>query len=487
MTVSVNISRPLVDSFVQRRVKLLKTKGAGEAKFHIGSTDKREEFNSFFNQFSDQNIYYFKKDNLIEFLLKEKFEFCYQFLNKYKDVSLEYWEEKFQEILMLNSEIEFKLSSFEDDRKRYYIRSEPGDIFSDLVRKISLPYLSVLTIHKEETNKFLFTLDVDFKQSADSTDVTESIIVGQGYNKIIYGAPGAGKSASVSKIVGENYIRTVFHPETQYSDFIGCLKPHKDSSSGSITYSFRKGPFIQILEKALLNPDTHYFLVIEELNRANTAAVFGEVFQLLDRNEDGKSEYPILIQDEDLYDALRNVSGLETNEFILERQLIIPNNLSIIATMNSSDQAVFPLDTAFKRRWSFEYLPIDFTDCATGEIPTHHTDLSKVEWKTLAQSINTVLVQLKVVEDKLIGPWFIKNSDLTEDQAGQTFIGKICSYLWDDALKYKTHNDEIFKHDIHSYGQLHQMYSNEKSIFSEKFIEKLKAQQDADEHGQTES
>lgn len=477
MTVSVNISRPLVDSFVQRRVKLLKTKGAGEAKFHIGSTDKREEFNSFFNQFSDQNIYYFKKDNLIEFLLKEKFEFCYQFLNKYKDVSLEYWEEKFQEILMLNSEIEFKLSSFEDDRKRYYIRSEPGDIFSDLVRKISLPYLSVLTIHKEETNKFLFTLDVDFKQSADSTDVTESIIVGQGYNKIIYGAPGAGKSASVSAIVGENYIRTVFHPETQYSDFIGCLKPHKDST-GSITYSFRKGPFIQILEKALLNPRTHHFLVIEELNRANTAAVFGEIFQLLDRDSEGKSEYPILIQDEDLYDALKEKLDPK-HEIIAKRQLLIPSNLSIIATMNSSDQAVFPLDTAFKRRWIFEYLPIDFTNCATGEIPIHHAVLPNVEWKTLAQTINTVLVQLKVVEDKLIGPWFIKDSDLVEDQAEQTFIGKICSYLWDDALKYKN-KDEIFKSDIHGYGELYQRYSDKKPIFSDKFMKMLQAAQDVD-------
>ena len=307
-----------------------------------------------------------------------------------------------------------------------------------------------------------------------------------GSNKIIYGAPGAGKSTSVSKIVGKNYIRTVFHPETQYSDFIGCLKPHKDST-GSITYSFRKGPFIQILEKALLDTETHYFLVIEELNRANTAAVFGEIFQLLDRDENGKSEYPILIQDEDLYDALKSVEGLKTHPCISNRELMIPNNLSIIATMNSSDQAVFPLDTAFKRRWIFEYLPIDFTECATGGIPIYDTDLSNVEWRTIAQAINTVLVQLKVVEDKLIGPWFIKDSDLTEDRAGQTLIGKICSYLWDDALKYKSHNDEIFKRDIHSYGQLHQMYSNKECIFSEKFIETLKAQKILDEMGKTES
>lgn len=479
MTIS-NISRPLVDSFVHRKIKLLKTKGAGEAKFHIGSAENSEDFNSFFDNYDDKNIYYFDKKNLIEFLLKEKFEFVYQFLNKYKeDVSLEYWNSVYEEVLALPDEIKFKLTPF-NDGKRYYIRSESGDIFNDLVRRMSLPLLSVLTIGKEDENKFLFTLDVNFDASTNAAE-EETTSYENGYNKIIYGAPGAGKSASVSRIVGKNYIRTVFHPETQYSDFIGCLKPHKDPS-GSITYSFRKGPFIQILEKALLNPETHHFLVIEELNRANTAAVFGEIFQLLDRDSEGKSEYPILIQDEDLYDALKNVSGLETNEFILERQLIIPNNLSIIATMNSSDQAVFPLDTAFKRRWIFEYLPIDFANCATGEVPIHHEDLPNVEWKTLAQAINTILVQLKVVEDKLIGPWFIKYSDLVEGQAEQTFIGKICSYLWDDALKYKN-KDEIFRSDIHGYGQLYQRYSDKKPIFSEKFMEILQTAQNLDTDG----
>lgn len=227
-----------------------------------------------------------------------------------------------------------------------------------------------------------------------------------------------------------------------------------------------------------MDPDTHYYLVIEELNRANTAAVFGEIFQLLDRDDEGKSEYPILIQDEDLYDALKEKLDSE-HEIIAKRQLMIPSNLSIIATMNSSDQAVFPLDTAFKRRWIFEYLPIDFTNCATGGVPIYHEDLPQVEWKTLAKTINTVLVQLKVVEDKLIGPWFIKNSDLVEGKAEQTFIGKVCSYLWDDALKYKN-KDEIFRSDIHGYGELYQRYSDKRPIFSDKFMQMLQTTQDVD-------
>ena len=352
----------------------------------------------------------------------------------------------------------------------------------DLSPKLPIPPLSPEEFNnkKDRIDNLFNILRVQYEQNKTETETeteTESSSSIKGYNKIVYGAPGAGKSASVSEIVGENYIRTVFHPETQYSDFIGCLKPHKDST-GSITYSFRKGPFIQILEKALLDQENHHFLVIEELNRANTAAVFGEIFQLLDRDDEGKSEYPILIQDEDLYDALKETLDSE-HDFIVKRQLMIPSNLSIIATMNSSDQAVFPLDTAFKRRWIFEYLPIDFTNCATGEVPIHHADLPHVEWKTLAQTINTVLVQLKVIEDKLIGPWFIKDSDLVDGQAEQTFIGKICSYLWDDALKYKN-KDEIFKSDIHGYGELYQRYSDKKPIFSDKFMKMLQAAQDVD-------
>lgn len=313
----------------------------------------------------------------------------------------------------------------------------------------------------------------NFKPSAALT--SEPI----GYNKIIYGAPGAGKSRSIIKLVGNNYIRTVFHPETQYSDFIGCLKPHKDKQ-GNITYSFRKGPFIRILEQALLNPTDHYYLVIEELNRANTAAVFGDIFQLLDRDEQGKSEYPITIQDEDLYEALiRNEDGsdseLRNHDHIHQRELIIPHNLSIIATMNSSDQAVFPLDTAFKRRWIFEYLPIDFSNSAKGQVPINDAQLVSIEWAKLAQAINVELMSLDVVEDKLIGPWFIKDSDLIDEPtARKTLIGKVCAYLWDDALKYKD-KSKIFDAHIRGYGQLHQLYTQGSPIFSTEFLETLRS------------
>ncbi|WP_317889657.1 AAA family ATPase [Acinetobacter baumannii] len=453
--------------------------------------DKKLEYTSFIDLFNC----------FVEHSLDDYLDLFILILNKGDFVSHKFFRQFSGFISFLVEQTKYKLAD-DTERDRLYQKFEGTiDFFKNGPSRILKPFtnnglydlypnstsLTSIELRNKKSridnlfNIFSVNYDNESRSEDEETD-TESNPTSReikGYNKIIYGAPGAGKSASIKRFIEENtteilrdknYIRTVFHPETQYSDFIGCLKPHKDSS-GSITYSFRKGPFIQILEKALLDKKNHYFLVIEELNRANTAAVFGEIFQLLDRDNKGNSEYPILIQDEDLYYALKGTLGSE-HEFIVKRQLMIPNNLSIIATMNSSDQAVFPLDTAFKRRWIFEYLPIDFTNCATGKVPIYHTGLLKVEWKTLAQTINTVLCQLKVVEDKLIGPWFIKDSDLVEDQAEQTFIGKICSYLWDDALKYKN-KDEIFRSDIHGYGELYQRYSDKKPIFSDKFMEIL--------------
>ncbi|MBS7818990.1 McrB family protein [Wohlfahrtiimonas chitiniclastica] len=382
--------------------------------------------------------------------------------------------------------------------KRRATRNEIRAFIKDILGAYSAKVGDVIVFKEtKESNIYIFTylsltsynfdtLDIIFDKKNHQLLLTDEENTSNrsnfiGYNKIIYGAPGAGKSKSIIDLVGENYLRTVFHPETQYADFIGCLKPHKDHD-GRITYGFRKGPFIQILEQALLNPDKSFFLVIEELNRANTAAVFGEIFQLLDRDENGQSEYPIFIQDEDLFNELK-ASGLSENPFIAKRELVIPSNLSIIATMNSSDQAVFPLDTAFKRRWTFEYLPIDFTKSANGSIPINDLGLPNVEWKKLAQAFNRVLLQLDVVEDKLIGPWFIKNSDLSDIKtAKETFIGKVCSYLWDDALKYKD-KTKIFASNIKGYGQLYQDYMSGLPILSEDFVQDMIGDENSLEFG----
>ncbi|HAD8712588.1 TPA_asm: type II restriction endonuclease subunit R [Salmonella enterica] len=201
-----------------------------------------------------------------------------------------------------------------------------------------------------DNNQYILELS---KYSEHSTFI-ESV------NKIFYGAPGTGKSHRINEILGSSkYIRTVFYPDMLYSDFVGSLRPRtiEDSEKNKkVIYEYRAGPFLRALILALNSKDEQVYLVIEEINRASASAVFGELFQLLDRNEFGESKYEIDINDPDMLDYINE----RVNDKLLS--LRIPQNLSILATMNSSDQAVMPMDTAFKRRWQFEYMLIDYSN-----------------------------------------------------------------------------------------------------------------------------
>lgn len=290
-----------------------------------------------------------------------------------------------------------------------------------------------------------------------------------GENIIYFGAPGTGKSKSIDDLIDENNsIRTVFHAETYYSDFVGCLKP--TMGEDGIEYSFQVGPFTEMLIKALNDPEHHYYLVIEEINRAKSAAVFGEIFQLLDR-ENGESKYSIKINDQDL------IKVFEENLLTpLKNNLIkIPKNLSIIATMNTSDQAVEPMDTAFKRRWKYVYKPIDFTTCAQGNFLIKHSirDIT-VTWEALAKHINDFLANLEIPEDRHLGPWFIKDDEIsTPDKAKDTLGSKILMYLWDDILRHEG-KSELFSSEIKTYGQLISKLNNDEIIFNSSFSDSLK-------------
>lgn len=178
-------------------------------------------------------------------------------------------------------------------------------------------------------------------------------------------------------------------------------------------------------------------MVIEEINRASASAVFGELFQLLDRNEYGESKYEIDIIDPDMLDYINervddNLSSLR-----------IPRNLSILATMNSSDQAVMPMDTAFKRRWQFEYLLIDYSNATKGEIPINiYNDEANIEtinitWGDFSKILNDELKELNVPEDRLFGHRFLDDNELkTKEKANDTVAGKLLVYLWDDVLRH---------------------------------------------------
>lgn len=285
------------------------------------------------------------------------------------------------------------------------------------------------------------------------------------HNRIIFGAPGTGKSHKANLdanklLLGERkedkvltiaekkaksalMERVTFHPEYSYYDFVGSYKPvmrdvpvthvkngklknvqdeqGKPATEKKIAYEFVPGPFTRILVKALEDQaqdekGTHpHLLLVEEINRARVAAVFGDIFQLLDRTKEGESEYSICIS-EDLKNYLEK-KGLGRDE------LKLPPNLYIWATMNSADQGVYPLDTAFKRRWSMEYLDID-----TGE--------KGDDWNTLRKKINELLLKKgNVNEDKLMGYYFLKPEERANAHLEDSLKGKVLMYLFDDAAK----------------------------------------------------
>ncbi len=329
------------------------------------------------------------------------------------------------------------------------------------------------TIIHSENSAFFF-------KSSGRIDTTHTVFHNAS-NKIFYGAPGTGKSHKIhTKICqGAEKVITVFHPDTQYNDFVGALKPmmKKDSSDNSVvTYEFRPGPFTNALVKAKTSPNAHIYLVIEEINRAPAAAVFGELFQLLDRNENGESTYKIDAADPDMMEyinkQLRKVGVSELT------QLEIPANLSILATMNSSDQAVMPLDTAFKRRWSFEYLEIDFTNPA---VPKTVIDLHtkngcfSIEWPDLAKIINDVLIETNIAEDRLIGPFFLNPKELSDSNSAKDAInGKLFVYIWDDVLRHLGHH-KVFSTAYKTFGKLSNAFIHDLAVFSSQIEKEIEA------------
>lgn len=321
-------------------------------------------------------------------------------------------------------------------------------------------------------------LEPDEESGADAISATR---IKGGENIILYGVPGAGKSWTIKNEYCDDEScmeRLVFHPDYTYSDFVGQIMP-KVTGEGTVSYEFSPGPFAKLVKKAYANPDKMFYLIIEEVNRGNAPAIFGDVFQLLDRqsrlipdkstgklveNDNyGASEYEITNAD-----VARVVYGNENHK------VSIPSNMSILCTMNTSDQNVFTLDTAFQRRWSMRLIQNQFPEDGSEKAfaDTHILD-TDVTWEKFFTVINDLIlgknIRMTSAEDKRLGTHFVSQEDLIlDDYSGddkdlikqairqnRKFAEKVLKYLWDDAFKFN--KDEIF--DISKVNSLEKVIS----------------------------
>lgn len=319
-----------------------------------------------------------------------------------------------------------------------------GNMITPIDREAMEKYCErVITLHKMESRVpgLPTPTETEPEEQATTTD-------GSPKNILLYGVPGCGKSHEIKTHYCDDEARmerVVFHPDYTYSDFVGQIMP--SNVDGHISYPFIPGPFTRILKKAVDSPETEYFLIIEEINRGNAPAIFGEIFQLLDRRN-GESEYGI-----SNVDIATEVYGDST------RLVKIPANLFLVATMNTADQNVFTLDTAFKRRWTMRSIPNDFSQCRMSGIDIFGTGIT---WRAFAETINSLIIDLSDGnlggEDKRLGAYFISIDEL----GNRTLFGeKVLMYLWNDAFKYD--HDKIFRPEYKTLEQL--LAGFEQSLF----------------------
>ena len=423
-----------------------------------------------------------------------------------------------------NEIVDYTVNLYYRTDGRIYLNRLKVDGFS--IRDVLVENNSALLFKEESNGKIALRILSDIKDGETVDAVEQEIQLSLPLQQIFYGAPGTGKSHKVNMEIQNTpnalVLRTTFHPDSDYSTFVGAYKPtmkhikshvklnmslddlakelntlYNDESLGNIgglqkfcfdyhmyldgeymsvnhgelvkrakiaesykfeipkylkfyklfpkqddskiVYSFVPQAFLKAYVAAWQNPEQSVFLVIEEINRGNCAQIFGDIFQLLDR-KDGVSEYPIKA-DQDIRDYLaKEFAGYDLDANILSgEELVLPANLHIWATMNTSDQSLFPIDSAFKRRWDWKYMPIH----DAGENWTIALSDVEYDWWDFVEKINNVIGNMTSSEDKQLGYFFCKACNGKID--AEKFVNKVVFYLWNDVFKDYELSDKAFQ------------------------------------------
>ena len=414
-----------------------------------------------------------------------------------------------------------------EDGRAYFNNLKSANGFN--LRAFLVEQFAVLTFERTEDGKLSIRLNIDApkqKETPHINIVEEEPIIDEPLQQILFGAPGTGKSHTINSdanITEQNSIRTTFHPDSDYSTFVGCYKPTKKEQSkgvltplndlisiskeqstteqrvkfiskyaesikaaakenglsdnriirdtnyfgwnsdtylmnflneileerakiddSEITYDFTPQAFTNAYVAAWKNVESPFFLIIEEINRGNCAQIFGDIFQLLDRDEHGYSSYKTT-PDQDLANYIREQftdTDIDDADVKSGKKMQLPPNLYIWATMNTSDQSLFPIDSAFKRRWDWRYIPIDYTDrghfIACGD--------TQYSWADFLQKVNDRVESVTQSEDKKLGYWFMGNGAEQKEITIDRFVSKVVFYLWNDVFKdFGKSGNTIFK------------------------------------------
>ena len=318
---------------------------------------------------------------------------------------------------------------------------------------------------------------------------------------IFFGAPGTGKSYGVAKMLdgvpSDHIFRVTIYPEFNYSDFVGQLLPQE--KNGSVEFKFHKGPFVEALEKAFEDSSKNVYLVIEEISRGNITAIFGDLFQLLDRDELFKSQFKI--RNKQISDCIDELSS--------DEGVYLPSNFNIICTVNTNDQSVYPMDTAFKRRFDWIYVStkpqkLNKSDTTfklnNPKMRVHSDSLGEIEtnWVSFYSALNSFITNkytgLGMKEAKQVGRFFIKfpqsvvdgahsanSNDLSNalDEVDALIKNKLLIYLWQDVQPYNPFDSEmsLFAKSISDFDALYDGYGKGQ-VFSDEFISQLSSAKD---------